>query len=833
MSVLDDVARPRRPGSPSAPPAALHQAGWVALYLAVFGLTVATAWYFWAVYPTLLYVGLDGEFVSWTSQGFGAWSGWFDLTSINPYQGMTSTFMTINPLVIPGEWARWLDLPLNVTHFLSFSIYYTEVAASTFILGRTLGLSRSLSFSGALFCGLLLFPPFHYIFGLGGWVSGAPIYAHTILLSNLILSAYFLIGAERAGAAAFPSHAVRNLGLTVAIFFLAMAGLVASPFYNAGMYCGLSVAGIAMLLTSADRRQFMWRASAAVIVACLGYVAGVLDFFLAAAAASVRFTGSSSPAQWINWPAQISAEAFAASRAKLCALGLACGTEQSYPYQIMGGLWVQFAMIAGGISLGAKTIGRGASFIALTCFFWMLILIYYILSTLDITYSPISPSYVFILLFPILALGTVFGIQYLVSGLFPDRIIRACRGHREGIALAIWSISAVLAMKATGFTDATVKAVAFSSGEWRGQTPLVDILRSQVSLKPGQDFRGYTASIIGAPGGDLRRELGLPSSSPITMPDLHRGRVLLLRTGSTHMLNDLWWWDIPTLSEYGQGISPQLRRFGELFLGSDPSTLNYFLIGDSNIDLLMVLGTRFVIADKDIDSTSAKLVSTLAFGESGHLRLYELAHPNLGSLSLERLLPIDSTTAADDFVSVVRDAPEALRSQAYVEPRYTGDYSPAESARLSFERGGIRVRARSKGTSAVLVPVQFSNCYTIDDPNATFVRANLIQSALIFETDVDARLSWDFGFMESACKRRDAREVEALLQRISGGGSTAASASVAPPRGDRPRYGEGSHASAVQAIGKARGASLTYLDARLVAEGRASRAAIPRVRRTD
>ena len=33
---------------------------------------------------------------------------------------------------------------------------------------------------------------------------------------------------------------------------------------------------------------------------------------------------------------------------------------------------------------------------------------------------------------------------------------------------------------------------------------------------------------------------------------------LAIDTGSTHDLFDLWWLDIPTLSEYGQGLSKAL-----------------------------------------------------------------------------------------------------------------------------------------------------------------------------------------------------------------------------------------------------------------------------------
>jgi hypothetical protein len=83
-----------------------------------------------------------------------------------------------------------------------------------------------------------------------------------------------------------------------------------------------------------------------------------------------------------------------------------------------------------------------------------------------------------------------------------------------------------------------------------------------------------------------------------------------------------------------------------------------------------------------------------------------------------------------------------------------------------FERGAVHVTAASAGTSALLLPVQFSHCFRLLPEQADGIqvlRANLIHTLILFTGDLDVRLKWEFSFWRnSGCRLRDAEDVRAL-----------------------------------------------------------------------
>ena len=94
---------------------------------------------------------------------------------MNPFQGMTSMLMPINPYFNPGTWIFQTALPEVPKRVISFIVYFVEVTASAFLLGVALGFSRLFAFVGALWLAFLLFPPFNFVYGLQGWLATNPI----------------------------------------------------------------------------------------------------------------------------------------------------------------------------------------------------------------------------------------------------------------------------------------------------------------------------------------------------------------------------------------------------------------------------------------------------------------------------------------------------------------------------------------------------------------------------------------------------------------------------------------------------------------------------------
>jgi hypothetical protein len=85
---------------------------------------------------------------------------------------------------------------------------------------------------------------------------------------------------------------------------------------------------------------------------------------------------------------------------------------------------------------------------------------------------------------------------------------------------------------------------------------------------------------------------------------------------------------------------------------------------------------------------------------------------------------------------------------------------------MIFERGAVHVTATSAGTSALLLPLQFSHCFRLlaaQPDRVRVVRANLIHTLILFAGELDARLKWEFSFWRnSGCRLRDAEDVRKL-----------------------------------------------------------------------
>ena len=133
----------------------------------------------------------------------------------------------------------------------------------------------------------------------------------------------------------------------------------------------------------------------------------------------------------------------------------------------------------------------------------------------------------------------------------------------------------------------------------------------------------------------LRKALNLGASDKITVGQFESLLTAAAKSGSTHDLLDLWSWDIPTLSEYGQGISRQLVFYVAKFLSvpggcdRDPFRISprrqcRRLAGDGRAfhDYRCTgFGRR--------DQERIRLKS----GADATLYLYELGEPNLGTFS--------------------------------------------------------------------------------------------------------------------------------------------------------------------------------------------------------
>jgi len=122
-------------------------AGATGPYLIAYAVTLASFTVIWFNYPIYLYIGRDASLSLWLARTYGTWAYPFDVTAMNPFQGMTSMLMAVNPYFNPGTWIFQTGLPEVPKQVVSFIVYFVEVTASSFVLAVTLGFSRQFASS--------------------------------------------------------------------------------------------------------------------------------------------------------------------------------------------------------------------------------------------------------------------------------------------------------------------------------------------------------------------------------------------------------------------------------------------------------------------------------------------------------------------------------------------------------------------------------------------------------------------------------------------------------------------------------------------------------------
>ena len=293
---------------------------------------------------------------------------------------------------------------------------------------------------------------------------------------------------------------------------------------------------------------------------------------------------------------------------------------------------------------------------------------------------------------------------------------------------------------------------------------IVDVLKREIAVGPGQPFRGSVATILGSSGGTFRPLLGLAPNQIMREGQIEDFRQVAAKSGSTYDLLDLWDWHIPTLSEYGQGVSRQLMFYVSHFLSSpkDPKELDFEIPRKINIDILRAMGVRFLVTDSNMTNGVIPRV-TLTLRQGAVLHLYELPDPNVGNYSPTKLRQFPTIK---QFVKEVESNNDVFQTVAFVDAPNDIGLTPAQNLTMIFERGGIHVTAKSDGASAILLPVQFSHCYQVvapPDETVTVERANIIHTLVLFNRKLDVRLHWRFRFPAgSECRIQDVKDLKAM-----------------------------------------------------------------------
>jgi hypothetical protein len=375
----------------------------------------------------------------------------------------------------------------------------------------------------------------------------------------------------------------------------------------------------------------------------------------------------------------------------------------------------------------------------------------------------LSPIYFFPMMYPFWAFFSLYAGVWLIE-ITTSRFVPKARSADPRLVCAVLCVAAVALIPL--FHADVSRVFKWGGVQSRAATPITQALQQNIALRPGQTYRGSVATLLGSPGSPLRRQLLVEAEQPLKPYEFERFlQKLAADTGSTHDLLDLWWLDIPTLSEYGQGLSKPLLFYLSNVLNApaDAHDLTLGLPRLANIDILRAMGVRFIITDLQLRANRARMMQVLPLSGGIALYLYELSDPNVAGLSP---LKLSGPVSPAELLRRIAAEPAVLESEAFVDSPTAQILVPVERSQVVFERGAVHVTARSTGPSALLLPVQFSHCFRVagQKPDGVKVlRANLLHTLVLFERELDIRLRWEFSFWRNrGCRLRDAEDVRAL-----------------------------------------------------------------------
>jgi len=175
--------------------------------------------------------------------------------------------------------------------------------------------------------------------------------------------------------------------------------------------------------------------------------------------------------------------------------------------------------------------------------------------------------------------------------------------------------------------------------------------------------------------------------------------------------------------------------------------------------MLRLWGVRFLITDDPGDV--GRQVVSLPITGGRPLRLVELDAPNLGNYS-----PI-SVEVFSDFRSGLQRMHASTFDGAttvLTDQPLEGRLVKATNVRLTYETYGFHVDAESSGNSILVLPPQFSRCWSVEGQGTPVLfRANLMQLGLRFSGKLEARLVFRYGpLFASSCRLADISDIERM-----------------------------------------------------------------------
>ncbi len=261
-----------------------------------------------------------------------------------------------------------------------------------------------------------------------------------------------------------------------------------------------------------------------------------------------------------------------------------------------------------------------------------------------------------------------------------------------------------------------------------------------------------------------------------------RGSVFFYTFGYDEFLtlDALWVGRVPTATEYSQLVTPQAIYFLRELIKRDLSyDLNWFRpwINTGGVSFSMLfrtfraLGVRYLGGYEPLHIPGIEDLKYTSFprrqpgNPPGSWVIHEIPDINLGNYS-----PTEVTIgrSAAEMIAALAAPDFDFARQAVLSTDIHDHLVAARDVKLSVIRGGLHVSGRSDGTSLAVLPLQYSNCLRAHDNRARLVRANFIMTGVIFSGAIDSDISFDYGIFSPGCRRGDFADMKQLGIKLAG-----------------------------------------------------------------
>jgi hypothetical protein len=694
--------------------------------VAVLGLvaTLTTQLVLSIVIKGASYGEMDGEAAQAAILTAFRFAGIFDVSNINPLQGIGSQLFPLNVWANPAHWPfAFLDRHLATD--ISAATALACLMLACFLMARSFDLPTLPSIIAAQLC-ILLFAPTVRYFRLSVVFAAIPgiAVAYAPYMIALGILARLDPGSRR-------DFILSTCAIVMLIFF----SIYCDPLWT--MVCAISwIAPFAVVTFGPlQLRTIIIRCAALMCCAILLLISGALEylFTLSQYTARVQFP------EVLGRPhaPEFTSVLFTAPLAKYL-----------YAVSVLG--WV----------LGLRLQrGRARLLVMASSVSWGIFLIYSVcfLFSEGRWWLPL-PIYVEHALWPLFATAAIAGYSCVARKAWLSSLVA-----RRSLAASAWT-TIFVAVALASFT-----VVVASRGAARTGTPISETFNHPGPNEP--EFSQFVTEKIGLAAD--RRFRGSIALWAYGQDDAFTMEKLVIRA-------------VPWADEYSQMVSPQAIYFNHQLFKKDIGTdLNYFWpwIGETGsyevlFRTFQVLGLRYMAGYGPFPEAQAARFPSIAFprrptaAEHGFWHVYEFPRPNVGDYSPTELVTADSGAEMLEFMR--RPDFDFTRKAVVGSPGPSlGPLVPAHDMRLTVIRGGLHVAGRSDGMSLVVLPQQFSHCLKPRDPNVRLIRADFLLTGMIFSGSVSTDIQFDYGIFSPTCRRRDLADVKALGMTISGASAQA------------------------------------------------------------